>query len=100
MKPTGSETSLKTSPAFPKAKPRFLDQVRHAIRLRHYSIRTEEGYVQWARRFILFHNKRHPHDMGRAEVEMFLTHLAVDVRVAVSTQNQALNAKRHRVSLS
>lgn len=92
MKPTGSETSLKASPALPEAKPKFLDQLRHAIRLRHYSIRTEEAYVQWARRFILFHNKRHPQDMGRAEIEAFLTHLAVDGRVAASTQNQALNA--------
>jgi integron integrase len=66
--------------------------LRHAIRLRHYSIRTEEAYIQWAKRFILFHSKRHPRDMGRAEIEAFLTHLAVDGKVAASTQNQALNA--------
>lgn len=72
--------------------PKLLDQVRHAIRLKHYSIRTEEAYVQWVKRFILFHNKRHPNEMGVAEVEAFLTHLAVDERVSASTQNQALAA--------
>lgn len=89
MTPTGSQTCLNTSP---EGKPKLLDQLRHAIRLRHYSIRTEEAYVQWAKRFILFHNKRHPRDMGRAEIEAFLTHLAVAGKVAASTQNQALNA--------
>ena len=71
---------------------KLLDQVRDAIRVRHYSYRTEEAYVQWVRRFILFHNKQHPKDMGAAEVEAFLTHLAVQERVAASTQNQALSA--------
>lgn len=89
MTPTGSETSLKTSPHL---KPKLLDQLRQAIRLRHYSIRTEEAYVQWAKRFILFHNKRHPREMGRPEIEAFLTHLAVNGKVAAATQNQALNA--------
>jgi integron integrase len=89
MTPTGSQTCLNTSP---EGKPKLLDQLRHAIRLRHYSIRTEEAYVQWAKRFILFHNMRHPRDMGRAEIEAFLTHLAVVGKVAASTQNQALNA--------
>ncbi|HET8760247.1 MAG TPA: phage integrase N-terminal SAM-like domain-containing protein, partial [Nitrospiria bacterium] len=89
MTPTGSETSLKASA---EAKPKLLDQLRHTIRLRHYSIRTEEAYVQWAKRFILFHKKRHPQDMGRPEIEAFLTHLAVQGKVAASTQNQALNA--------
>jgi integron integrase len=89
MTPTGSQTYVTTSP---EGKPKLLDQLRHAIRLRHYSIRTEEAYVQWAKRFILFHNKRHPRDMGRAEIEAFLTHLAVVGKVAASTQNQALNA--------
>jgi integron integrase len=70
----------------------FLSQVRDAIRLRHYSIRTEEAYVDWAKRFILFHHKRHPKDMGEKEVGEFLTHLAVEGEVAPSTQNQALNA--------
>jgi integron integrase len=71
---------------------RLLDQVRDAIRVKHYSIRTEEAYVNWIKRFILFHGKRHPNDMGAAEVESFLTHLAVDENVAASTQNQALSA--------
>ena len=73
-------------------QPPFLEQVRHAIRVRHYSIRTEQAYVEWTKRFILFHNKRHPRDMGEAEVCAFLTHLAVNRNVAASTQNQALNA--------
>lgn len=74
------------------AKPRLLDQVRDAIRVRHYSIRTEEAYLQWIRRFILFHNKRHPKDLGEAEVESFLTYLAARQNVSASTQNQALSA--------
>jgi integron integrase len=73
-------------------QPRLLDQVRDAVRLRHYSIRTEQAYVQWTRRFVLFHGKRHPREMGSAEVTAFLTHLARDRDVAASTQNQALNA--------
>lgn len=71
---------------------KLLDQVRDAIRLKHYSIRTEESYVTWIRRYILFHNKRHPNEMASAEIEAFLTHLAVDQQVAASTQNQALSA--------
>lgn len=71
-------------------QPRLLDQVRSAIRLRHYSIRTEEAYVQWIRRFILFHNKRHPLEMGSKEINEFLSHLASSCNVASSTQNQAL----------
>ncbi|WNZ23707.1 integron integrase [Leptolyngbya sp. NK1-12] len=71
---------------------KLLDQVRDATRLKHYSYRTEETYVQWIRRYILFHQKRHPKDMGSAEIEAFLTHLAVQEQVAASTQNQALNA--------
>jgi integron integrase len=69
-----------------------LDQVREAVRLRHYSIRTEESYVAWIKRYILFHHKRHPREMGSPEVEAFLTHLAVAQKVAASTQNQALSA--------
>jgi site-specific recombinase XerD len=72
--------------------PKLLDQLRMRLRLKHYSIRTEQQYVQWARRFILFHNKRHLAEMGAAEVEVFLTHLAVTDNVAASTQNQALSA--------
>jgi integron integrase len=70
----------------------FLRGLRDAIRFRHYSIRTEEAYVQWVKRFILFHRKRHPAELGEAEVCAFLTHLAVDGEVAAATQNQALNA--------
>jgi len=73
-------------------KPKLLDQVRDAIRTRHYSYRTEEAYVGWIRRFILFHHKRHPAEMGKAEIEQFLTALAVKRHVAASTQNQALAA--------
>jgi integron integrase len=70
----------------------FLEEVRIAIRLRHYSIRTERSYLDWIKRFILFHNKRHPRDMREAEVRAFLTHLAIKKNVAPATQNQALNA--------
>jgi integron integrase len=73
-------------------KPRLLDQVREAIRLRHYSLRTEHAYVHWIKRFILFHNKRHPREMKEAEVGQFLSFLATDSHVSASTQNQALNA--------
>jgi len=66
--------------------------MRQRIRTLHYSLRTEDAYVLWARRFILFHGKRHPAEMGEPEVEAFLTHLAVGRDVAASTQNQALSA--------
>lgn len=69
--------------------PRLLDQVRGKIRLKHYSIRTEQAYVDWIKRFVLHFDKRHPAEMGAPEVEAFLTHLAVQGRVAASTQNQA-----------
>ncbi|WP_288056911.1 phage integrase N-terminal SAM-like domain-containing protein [Methylobacter sp.] len=72
--------------------PKLLDQVRERIRAKHYSIRTEKQYVQWIKRFILHHGKRHPQEMGMAEVEAFLTHLAVEGKVSASTQNQALSA--------
>ena len=75
----------------PKPK-KLLDQIRDAIRLKHYSYSTEKTYVHWAKRFILFHNKRHPSEMGVAEVEAFLTYLAKEGNVSSSTQNQALNA--------
>jgi len=74
------------------SKPRLIDQTRNVLRLHHYSIRTEEAYIQWIKRFIFFHNKRHPNDMGEKEVRHFLTHLAVDKHVSASTQNQALSA--------
>ena len=73
-------------------EPRLLDRLRDKIRLKHYSIRTEKAYLDWNRRFILFHNKKHPRNMGTQEVEQFLTYLAVNGRVASSTQNQALSA--------
>ncbi len=73
-------------------KPKLLDQVRHVIRAKHYSRRTEEAYVGWVRRFVLFHNRRHPREMAAAEITKFITHLAVNGNVAASTQNQALNA--------
>ena len=75
-----------------RKKPKLLDQMRAKIRFKHYSIRTEQTYVDWARRYILFHGKRHPKDMGAAEVEAFLTHLAVERKVSASTQNQARSA--------
>jgi integron integrase len=75
-----------------KNRPRLLDQVRAAIRTKGYSIRTEQAYVDWIRRYILFHQKRHPLDMGKSEIEAFLTHLAVNRDVAPSTQNQAFSA--------
>lgn len=72
--------------------PRLLDVVRDRIRTRHYSLRTETAYANWIKRFILFHNKRHPRDMGGAEVEAFLTSLAVEGNVSASTASQALAA--------
>jgi integron integrase len=74
------------------SKPRLLDQVREALRVRHYSRRTERAYVAWIRRYIVFHGKRHPVDMGAAEVSTFLSYLAVEGKVSASTQNQALAA--------
>jgi len=72
--------------------PKLLDRMRGEIRLRHYSTRTEETYVDWARRFILFHHKRHPKEMGAEEVQRFLSYLALERNVASSTQNQAKSA--------
>ena len=74
------------------ASPKLLDRVRDAIRMRHYSYRTEETYVHWIKRFIYFHGKRHPNEMGEAEVTAFLNHLSRERKVAASTQNQALSA--------
>jgi integron integrase len=73
-------------------KPRLLDQVRQTIRRKHYSLRTEATYIDWIKRYIFFHRKRHPKEMGAAEMEQFLNYLAVEKRVAASTQNQALSA--------
>lgn len=73
-------------------QPRLLDQVRERCRVKHYSLRTEQSYIHWIRRYILFHDKRHPRAMGAAEVEAFLTDLATRRNVSASTQNQALVA--------
>jgi len=72
--------------------PKLLDRMRAEIRVRHYSIRTEEVYLDWARRFILFHDKRHPKEMGADEVQAFLSHLAMERKVSAATQNQAKSA--------
>ena len=76
----------------PPKPPRLLDQMREALRLRHYSLRTEQAYLHWTKRFIYFHGKRHPRDLGPREVEAFLSHLAVEGGVSASTQGQALAA--------
>ncbi len=89
--PLGSQSGSPPAAA-PAKKPRLLDQVRHRCQLLHYSWRTEKSYSQWIRRFILFHKKRHPLEMGKLEIESFLTDLAVQRRVSASTQNQALAA--------
>jgi integron integrase len=73
-------------------KPKLLEQVRHAIRIRHLSPQTEQAYVGWIKRFIFFHNKRHPIEMAEAEIAQFLSSLATQSKVSASTQNQALNA--------
>src|SRR5436853_2679942 len=83
-------TSLPAGPS--QRNPKLLDEVRDVIRRKHFSIRTEQTYIDWIRRFILFHNKRHPREMAETEVTEFLTHLARDRHVAASTQNQALSA--------
>jgi site-specific recombinase XerD len=74
------------------AEKKLLDRARDLIRVKHYSIRTEQTYLHWMKQFILYHNKRHPADMGGPEVEAYLTHLAVDRNVAPSTQNVAMQA--------
>lgn len=73
-------------------KPKLLDQVRIIIRAKHYSIRTEQAYVNWIKKFILFNNKKHPKEMGSGEINHYLSHLANNHNVAASTQNQALCA--------
>lgn len=83
------------APAPPKnvaTPPKLLDQVRDRVRLKHYSLRTEQAYVGWIKRYIIFHNKRHPEEMGKLELESFLTSLAVERNVSASTQTQALSA--------
>ena len=75
-----------------KSELKLLDRLRQALRSRHYSRRTEKTYVAWVKRFIYYHNVKHPAEMAEAEINMFLTHLAVDKNVSASTQNQALSA--------
>ena len=89
MTETSTVPPLPTADTTPPRQPKLLERMRIHLRTRHYSIRTEEAYVDWARRFIVFHGKRHPRDMGAAEVEAFLSHLAVERHVSASTQNQA-----------
>ena len=72
------------------ARSPLLDEVRQAMRVRHYSIRTEQAYIQWIKRYIYFHNKKHPAEMGAEELSAFLTHLAVNKNVTASTQNQGI----------
>ena len=83
---------LRASVDFTNGKPRLLEQVRETIRVRHYSPRTEDAYVGWIKRYIFFHDTRHPAELGRAEIEQFLSHLAVQRKVSASTQNQAFSA--------
>jgi site-specific recombinase XerD len=91
--PTETPTDSHAQRGLAAGKPRkLLDHVRDVLRANHYSIRTEEAYLGWIRRFILFHGKRHPRDMAAAEVEIYLTHLATEEKVSTSTQKQALNA--------
>ena len=85
---TGGKRIVAMGAAEPQP-PKLLEQLRESVRVRHYSLRTEDAYFDWARRFILFHGKRHPKDMGAPEVQAFLTHLAVERHVSPSTQNQA-----------
>jgi integron integrase len=93
VRPEGLATLSVREARSPDApKPRLLDRVREALRTRHYSRRTEQAYVAWIRRFIFFHGKRHPAELGAAEVASFLSALAVEGRVAASAQNQALSA--------
>ena len=84
-------SSLMTAPTT-ASRPKLLDQVRQAIRRRHYSDRTEKAYVHWIKRYIFFHNKRHPQELAEAEIARFLSSLAMAGRVSASTQNQAFNA--------
>ncbi len=95
LKPILRNREIIAAPVAGEVQPpprKLLDRVRDAIRVKHYSYQTEKTYVQWIRRYILFHDKRHPTEMGGEEVNAFLTHLAVKENVAASTQNQALCA--------
>ena len=88
-----AKTAFKAGEGFiPNPKLRLRDQLREVVRFKQFSPRTEEAYWVWIRQFILFHGQRHPREMGKAEIEAFLSHLTTARQVAVSTQNQALNA--------
>ena len=93
-----TNNKLKSRTKMNKPPKKLLDQVRELIRLKHYSIRTEQAYVSWIKRFILFHEKKHPNDMGKTEVEEFLSHLATNLNVASSTQNQAFNPQISQIT--
>src|SRR6267143_3029703 len=92
--PRMSQPGLIKSPAAQpsKEKPKLLHQVRAVLRTRHLSMRTEQAYVQWIRRFILFHHKRHPQEMGEQEIRQFISDLAVNAKISASTQTVALSA--------
>jgi integron integrase len=83
---------MQSSPAPAPAKPRLIDEVRAVARVRHLSLSTEQAYVAWIRRFIVFHNKRHPREMGETEIRAFISHLAVNKNISASTQTVALSA--------
>lgn len=92
IKATGTQAEVAPATDGQQRPPNLLDRVRLAVRTRHYSVRTEEAYVAWIRRFIVFHGKRHPMEMGEAEIGQFLSALAREGKVSASTQNQALSA--------
>lgn len=81
-----------SSNAIPKRPPGLVDQIQEVMRYKHYSRRTEQSYIHWIKRFIFFHNKKHPKDMGKDEIVQYLTHLAVNKKVSPGTQNLALSA--------
>ena len=89
--PTQSNTTPPSRNNSHPNRKKLLDQYREALRNRHYSHRTEETYISWVRQFILFHNKRHPREMGPTEINAFISHLVNDKGVAASTQNQAIS---------
>jgi len=91
IEPAITERVFREGPV-PNPKARLREQVREVMRYKHYALRTEETYWHWIRRYILFHGKRHPRDMGAEQVRVFLSHLATVGGVAAATQNQALNA--------
>ena len=87
-----AKASIPREGFLPNPKLKLLDQVSEVMRFKHYSLRTERTYREWIKRYILFHGKRHPREMGAGEVQRFLSDLAVTQKVAASTQNQAFNA--------